>query len=219
MALRSGHGTGAGQPRVEVLPADELPRGVQASTSPDTRSERRKDGTFRPGNVTIAASGGAAKRQRVALATGLGLRGLVCAPGFAPYRRQASAYRRAQCSVLSRSVGGGFCGPGPSAIVSSAAWQLAASRYLFDQASQTGDAALFAQASKLADASRQNLLAAHELCAREAEARIRGKAPPPPWLVPADSGHENAPRRADEAADGPTSEPSEGARPEGNEAA
>ena len=49
--------------------------------------------------------------------------------------------------------------------------QLAASHYLFAKAAETGDAALFGQASKLADAHRQNLLAAHELCAREAKQR------------------------------------------------
>lgn len=48
---------------------------------------------------------------------------------------------------------------------------MAASRFAFDQAASTGEAGLFALASKLADASRQNLLAAHELCAREAKAR------------------------------------------------
>jgi hypothetical protein len=31
MTLRNSHGTGAGVPRVEVLPADELPAGVQAT--------------------------------------------------------------------------------------------------------------------------------------------------------------------------------------------
>jgi hypothetical protein len=31
MALRAGHGNGAGSPRVEVLPADELPVGTPES--------------------------------------------------------------------------------------------------------------------------------------------------------------------------------------------
>lgn len=30
MALRAGHGAGAGVPRIEVLPADEIPVGVAA---------------------------------------------------------------------------------------------------------------------------------------------------------------------------------------------
>jgi hypothetical protein len=62
-------------------------------------------------------------------------------------------------------------------MVYSAALQLAASRYLSDRAAADGEPALFAQASRLADASRQNLLAAHELCAREAQARAREAKP------------------------------------------
>jgi hypothetical protein len=56
-------------------------------------------------------------------------------------------------------------------MVASAALQLAWSRYLSDQAAATGDAELALSASRLADASRNNLLSAHELAAREAVAR------------------------------------------------
>jgi hypothetical protein len=55
--------------------------------------------------------------------------------------------------------------------VATAAWQLAASRYLFDQAALSGERDDFALASKLANDSRQNLLAAHELVVKEAHAR------------------------------------------------
>jgi hypothetical protein len=34
MTLRTGHGNGKGTPRVEVLPVDELPVGIQAPASP-----------------------------------------------------------------------------------------------------------------------------------------------------------------------------------------
>jgi hypothetical protein len=56
-------------------------------------------------------------------------------------------------------------------VVASAALQLAWSRYLSDRAAEEGDAEMALASSRLADASRQNLLAAHELCAREAKAR------------------------------------------------
>jgi hypothetical protein len=56
-------------------------------------------------------------------------------------------------------------------MVASAALQLAWSRYLSDQAAATGDTELALAASRLADASRNNLLSAHELAAREAVAR------------------------------------------------
>lgn len=66
---------------------------------------------------------------------------------------------------LAQQVGGGHCGPPPSSIVASASLQLAASRFAFEV---LGDLAL---GSRLADASRQNLLAAYELTVREATAR------------------------------------------------
>ncbi len=56
-------------------------------------------------------------------------------------------------------------------MVASAALQLAWSRYLSDQAAATGDAEMALAASRLADASRNNLLSAHELAAKEATAR------------------------------------------------
>jgi hypothetical protein len=60
-------------------------------------------------------------------------------------------------------------------MVASAALQLMWARYFSDQASATGDAELALKASKLSDASRNNLLSAHELCAREAAARPSAK--------------------------------------------
>lgn len=74
-------------------------------------------------------------------------------------------------ATLAATVGGGEVGPGPASVVSTAALQLGASRYLHDLGAETGDAKLLLDASRLADASRQNLLAAHELTAKEALAR------------------------------------------------
>ncbi len=74
-------------------------------------------------------------------------------------------------------MGGGVCGPAPSSIVASAALALAWSRYLSDVAATEGDADLAVRAIRLGDSSRQALLTAHELCAREAEAR-RANRPP-----------------------------------------
>lgn len=85
---------------------------------------------------------------------------------------------------LARSVGGGQCGAGPASVVTTAALQLAASRYCFDQASTTGDPDLFLKASKLGDASRNNLLSASDLCAAEASSRPKSAADAP-WLLPA----------------------------------
>lgn len=172
MTLRSGHGNGAGVPRVEVLPADELPAGIPAPAREELPTDRGARGKFAPGN-SLAGRGGKARNGTTKLAARLGLQALLASSDFAQYQRSAVTFRKAQCSELARTVGGGVCGPGPSSVVASAAWQLAASRFLFERAAASGDTDLMAQASRLADASRQNLLAAHELCAKEAQARGR----------------------------------------------
>lgn len=170
MALRTGHGKGKGVPRVEVLPVDELPVGVPVDARAESPQERGERGRFAPGNA-LARVGGQARKGKTRLADRLGLRKLVEGSEFAPYKASAVSFRRAQCAELARNVGGGYCGPGPSSFVASAALQLAWSRYLSDRAAESGDPELASLASKLANDSRQNLLAAHELCAREAKAR------------------------------------------------
>jgi hypothetical protein len=76
-------------------------------------------------------------------------------------------------------------------MVASAALQLAASRFLFDQGASTGDAATLKTASQLANDSRQNLLAAYELAQREAAAR---PPVPPAWMTaPLDDPEEPTP--------------------------
>jgi len=174
MALRAGHGrgatTGARGPRVEVVPADELPVGVPANAGQERQGDRGESGRFLPGNV-VSRKGGHAKGEKIRLAARLGLRSLPGDNAFSDYRASAASFRRQQCAELARSVGGGFCGPATSSIVASASLQLAWSRYLSDLAAMTGDEELAIKASRLAEASRQSLLAAHEICAREAMAR------------------------------------------------
>jgi hypothetical protein len=171
MALRTGHGSGAGVPRVEVLPADELPAGVVAPMLAEARSERTPDGRWTPGARTAQMQGGRAKRGKSRLTARLGLAGLPEDNAFAPYRRAAATFRRVQCSELARTVGGGVCGPGPSSVVASAALALAWSRYFSDRAAATGDPELAMRSARLGETSRQHLLASIELCAREARAR------------------------------------------------
>lgn len=178
MTLRSGHGTGAGVPRIEVLPVDELPRGVQEPQQVPASIERRTNGTFAKGARTLQAAGGRARKGNTRLAAKLGLSSLPEGAAFAPYKASAVTFRRVQCAELARNVGGGICGPAPSSLVATAALQLAWSRYLSDLAALENDAELALKASKLADASRQSLLAAHELCAREAQARPKVRPNP-----------------------------------------
>jgi hypothetical protein len=121
--------------------------------------------------------GGQRKAGTTSLASRLGLATVAADPSFAPYKSAAETFRRAQVTRLAALVGGGQCGPAPSSVVASAALQLAASRFAFEV---LRDMVL---GSRLADASRQNLLAAFELCAREAESRAKA-ATPTRWLRP-----------------------------------
>lgn len=152
--------------------ADELPVGTPDSARAESPSDRGEAGRFADGN-TIARRGGKATAGKSRLASRLAL---ADGTDLAPYKRAAVSFRRAQCAALASAVGGGYCGPGPSSMVSSAALQLMWSRYFSDRAATTGDAEMAIKASKLADASRNNLLSAHELCAREAAARPRAPA-------------------------------------------
>ncbi len=174
MTLRSGHGACAGTPRIEVLPADELPAGVPAP-QPHTTPAIDRDSLGRLADAESARElgrrGGQAKAGTTRLSGSLGLTHTFADPAFAPYARSARAFRRHEVARLARTVGGGECGAAPASIVASAALQLAASRFAFEV---LGDLTL---GSRLADASRQNLLAAHELCAREALARPRPTNP------------------------------------------
>lgn len=159
---------GAGRPQVARV--DELPVGVPGPARAESPRDRALRGAFAPGN-SLARRGGLARQGQTKLASRLGLSSVPTGSDWAPYKASAASFRKAQCATLAATVGGGVCGPGPSSLVASAALQLAWSRYFSDKASLAGDAELVVTASRLADASRQNLLAAHELCAREAKAR------------------------------------------------
>jgi hypothetical protein len=163
--VRKGHGNGAGVPRIEAPPVDELSAGLQAPKLAPSTSERDEAGRFRPGARTVQSAGGEALREMTRLARRLTLGETLADPRFEPYARAARAFRKAQVSALARDVGGGHCGVAPASVVASASLQLAASRFAFEV---LGDLAM---GSRLADASRQNLLAAHELTAREAASR------------------------------------------------
>ena len=173
MTLRTGHGKGAGQPRIEVLPANEQPQPVPATqAAPTGPVNRRSTGTIADSETAkrIGARGGMVTQSRARLLSALGLAKPAADSAFATYRDAGDAFVAEHQAALARCAGG-VVGPGPSSIVASAGLQLAASRFLSDRAAATGDAKVFAQASALANDSRQNLLAAYELAVREARAR------------------------------------------------
>jgi general stress protein YciG len=151
----------------------ELAVGVPAPQRDDEPEIRRDDGG-RVADPESAAElgrrGGETRAGQVRLARRVSLGESFADPRFEPYGRAAKAFRRLHVARLARDVGGGSCGPAPASIVASAALQLAGSRFAFEV---LGDLAL---GSRLADASRANLLSAHELCAREAQSRPRNPA-------------------------------------------
>jgi len=155
----------------QVPRSPELMTGVQAPAQELSTEEQDAAGRLLPGASKIPSLGGKALRSRTALSHKTGLSGLMALPAFKPYLAQAKAFARAHVATLARTKGGGECGAGPASVVTTAALQLAASRFCFDQASMTGDADLFLKASKLGDASRNNLLSASDLCAAAAQPR------------------------------------------------
>ncbi len=187
MALRRGHGNGAGQPRIEVLPADELPVGVAGPARPVANRNGAGEFVAGPGTTDLARKGAHAAHAARQLGQLLGLWEAPEGHPYAPYARLAREWRDAHMRELSDTTAGGKVGPGPASIVSTAAIQLAASRWLSDQGAENGDSRQLLEASRLADASRQNLLAAHELAVREA--KERPAASDEKWWTPAGEEH------------------------------
>lgn len=173
--FREPHGTarkrGRAGPRVEVAPPDEQPVGVAAPARP--AANRDSAGRFVAGHGTkaLARKGGKAAGESKQLARLLGLQDLDDDHPYAPYARLAREWRDAQMVELSATVGGGQISPGVASIISTAALQMAASRWASDQGATELDAKALLEFSKLGDASRQNILAAHQLAAIEAKSR------------------------------------------------
>jgi hypothetical protein len=189
MALRTGHGNGAGVPRVEVLPPDEAPSPVAAPVPVDDGPpDVRHGGRFADSETARrnGRKGGIRKASRVRLVDSLGLSAVVAETSFGPYRAAAEEFTKHHLGALAKQAGGEV-GPAPSTMVASAALQLAASRWAFDQGAEKSDAALMKLGSQLANDSRQNLLAAYEMAVREAQARPRPRFDPlAKWRRPTD---------------------------------
>jgi hypothetical protein len=114
---------------------------------------------------------------------------------LSPFVDDGERWYRAKCQELARDVGAGVASAGVCSLVRKAAWANVYSEFLYACSTRevwafhrdakarppmTPRTDLIAAASRLADSSRGHLLAAHELAAREAEARA--KAAPPPHL-------------------------------------
>lgn len=172
MTLRTGHGNGAGSPRIEVLPVDEQPAGVPAPSGAalplQAAPARRSNGQLADSQAAseLGRRGGlarAAKATQLRALTGLGLRGATPTI-LAPYLDDANQFAEAEVERLARECGGGVCPQNAAALVQQAALAMAGSRAAY----AIGDTVTGA---KLGVEVRQNLLGARELTVREAQRR------------------------------------------------
>jgi len=173
MALRNGHGTGAGSPRVEVLPPTEQPFAPAGVAVP------LEDGRDRSGRIRTAAAARALAQlpRRGAFLP----RKLACDARFEPHNRRRLDWLRARRTELAAATGAVSHGVG--AILAAAAWQHAAGEFAAELAAERGDVELFKVAASLTSTARQHDLAAWELAVREAAARrSAGGDAPVPWL-------------------------------------
>ncbi len=206
LPTRTGHGDSVGKPHIEVV-AKDLPVGVAAPQDP---IKRRRNGTFADPESAKAAGrkGGLAKHakspDRWAKHLGLGrmIERFPVDGEIAPFANESEQWFKQTCAEIARDVGGGQLSPGCCSIVRTAAWERAFSTFLFDLATRgqmawdvrdplplpnakhrlTPRTDLVLVAARLGDSSRQNILAAHELAAREAQSRTKTSALDPKQL-------------------------------------
>jgi hypothetical protein len=111
----------------------------------------------------------AAKARELRALTGLGLRGATPAD-LSPFLDDAHEFAASEVKRMALECGGGICAPNAAALVQQAALAMAASRAKYAMGE-------LSEGAKLGVEVRQNLLAARELCVREAQARLKKQDP------------------------------------------
>lgn len=194
MTVQRSHG----KPRARVLAADELPTGVpEEPTAAPGPIARDKLGRFANSEAAKAAGrlGGTKKSARNPTRVAKELRisdplrgdklgDLPVEPVLRRFLAQREAWAVAKAGEIAADVGGGVASAGVTALIRSAAQKLAYSDFFFAAGTPTAVAwdhsqpkaprprtDLAATAARLSDSARQDLLGAHELAAREAQAR------------------------------------------------
>lgn len=167
MALRTGHGIGAGSPRIEVLPPDEQPAAQAAGADPLSTGRDPKTKRLQ----TAEAARAMAKLPRKSRFLP---RALACSPRFEPHNARRLEWQRKRMAELQTAHGGVSHGVG--AMLNAAAWLYAGGEFASELAAESGDIELFKQAASLTSTARQHELAAWELSAREAQARPQTNA-------------------------------------------
>lgn len=169
-SARVGHGTH----RVEVPSAEKLQEGEPEPACEPERDERGRVIGGTQAASELARKGGLARARAARMRRLLGLTEFPEDHPSRPYLHMAEEWQDEYLRHLARNVGGGEVGPGPAAIVATAALQLAASRWAADRGMAEGNAELVAQGlNKHGTALRQEILAAHHLAALEVKSRKR----------------------------------------------
>jgi hypothetical protein len=166
MALRAGHGRGAGSPHVEVLPPDELPQAQAGGADPLA--------TGRDAAQRVRTTAAARAMARLPRRSRFLPRKLACDPRFEPHNRRRLEWQRKRLAELSAAHGGVSHGVG--AMLNAAAWLYAGGEFAAELAAEAGDLEGFKAAATLTSTARQHELAAWELAAREAQARPKQSA-------------------------------------------
>jgi len=188
MAKRTSNQSNRNQVHVEVDRWDEMQQGQPDPKRAEQAAIVRAPGgriADTAGAKALGSIGGSMNAGQAKLARRLGLRKLPDGCPFGPYHRSAVGFKRFHVGRLARLAGGGQCGAGPASVVGTAAWQLAASRYIFDLvAAGELDVSAMKLASQLGNDSRQNLLASWEMAVQEGAALKASKGnsnglPPP----------------------------------------
>ena len=161
MVLRTGHGAGAGQPRVEVLPPDEQPSAQAVGADPITAG-RDSAGKVRTPEAARALAKMPRRSRHVP-------RRIALDPRFEVHNKRRLEWLKTRRCDHHAAQGGVSHGVG--AMLVSAAWLYAAGECAAEIAAATFDVDLFKTAASLTSTARQHELAAWELGAREAQTR------------------------------------------------
>lgn len=153
--VRTGHGPNKGKPMIEISPPDEL-------SDPVGPPKVKRGKPFQKGNKAAAG------RRPKLTALGGKRADEIEDPEYRQCLRDAERYRQKRAREIRNSHG--YLSSGAASILGSAALQLAMSRYWGMRAAT--DHKIAALASRFATEARQNELAAWELAAREAKAKL-----------------------------------------------
>lgn len=102
-------------------------------------------------------------------------------PEYQATLKKAESYRRYRVREYTKNFG--HVSTGVRGLLATAALQIAASRYMMDQAMELGDMDMLKKASGMANDARQNELAAWELCSREAVVHKKNQEAEVPWQI------------------------------------